>query len=438
MRRLCYFFGILLILSACTSSPFKREVAHWLSEHDSAFAKVSKIVVLEKWTQEETKVYFETRLIEEKARLLKQYRLSSCEPCVIRRPGPAKMSYTMADLKTSSIDSVLFPNHGVLRDPRGVYSCDISLLEKKALLDSANRGLIRENEVTIDFLTRMLALSPLYYRLNVTYARGDNTIRTQNLVVRISTADTVINETDLKLFEFLTPYQPPHPQIEKGREPLEAVVRTSMGRAGGGMGVLMKKVSNRPTRDSDWLPWDSITVGHFGAPGGNKEWIHDGMCTIVDTSQIVAIHDGEGYRPAYPIFIYNLTDQVSSFYLGYTQQALDSLGKWRPIEGDNGVPIEGTPGFIIKPGQVGVIRAERYQGNFKTRLRTKVVFVSRYSPHTGLVSFTEEYSGTIDYRQFTSTSQYPTMTLEDGPEPWFDQYWSAKQRERIKAITQKK
>jgi hypothetical protein len=430
-----YLLGICVMLSSCYSSSFETKVVDWLRENDSTFLEVIDIDVVEELPQEETAGYLEKKLIEEKARLLNQYKLRSCEPCVINKPGCPKVSYTIADLKSKSIDSVLFPNRKVLGGCAGTYFCDINLFEKKALFDSANRGLLRKDEVTINHLKSLLSMAPRFYRLKVNFTRKDFSDYSQNLVVRVSSRDTIITDSESNLNEFLTPGRPPHPRMTDRKEIMVPVRKTSMGAGGRGMSVLNRRIINRLTRDSDWISWDSSTINQYNRKSIKIEkWIHNGIYAVVDTSQVINFHDGGG---AYPIFIYNLTDQVNLFYISNAQQALDSLGKWRAIEGDNGIPYEGTSPYFIEPQQVGVVMAKIYDGDYNTKLRTKLVFQS-YHSNEYVVAFTEEYSGKIDYRQFTPKVEFPTGTLEDDPEPWFRKYWWNKEQEKIKAMVRNK
>lgn len=419
-----------ILLFSC-AAPFEKEVTKWLSKNDSLYIELTDVSLLEKMTEEQAQVYYETRIEEERLRLLEQYKLRSCEPCAIGRFNQ-RVRYTIADLKAESIDSVLFSGRSFLCDSSGAYQCDISLFEKKALLDSANQGLIRKNEVTIDYLRRMLYMKPSFYHLEATYLEKNNKKFSCYLVARTSANDTLLTKTELPLFEFLSPHKFPFPQFEKKNERLVPAIKKDMGPSGGGLSILKQKPKNRAIAKNDWIPWDSITFYEFDQKylPGETEWIHDGIFAAVDTTQVIPFRDGDQNRPAYPIFIYNLTDQTSSFSLFYTQQAKDSLGNWRAIEGVNGIPYEGTPAFFIKPEQVGVVKVQVYAGEYKTKLRTKLV--AEFGNGTPFVFFTNEYSGTINYGQFTPPQGWlANSALEDKHWPWFAKYWQNKHRKSL-------
>jgi hypothetical protein len=424
--------ALSILLSSC-SAPFEKEVTKWLLKKDSSFVELDDISVIEKMTEEETQVYYEVRIEEERARLLEQYKLRSCEPCVIGRPGK-RVVYTIADLKAESIDSVLFPKRSFLRDSSGRYHCDISLFEKKALQDSANRGLIRKNEITIGYLTRMLKIRPCFYHLNVNFVNNKNSPSKCYVVARVTAYDTVFTKTELSLSEFLSPHKYPHPQFEKKNEKLVAASLSQMDAAGGGLLILKQKPIGRTINENDYLPWDSIAFYEFEENPNYSHVFHEGIYAVVDTSQVVRLQEGKQLRPSYPIFIYNLTDQASSFSIFCTQQAKDSLGRWRAIEGVNGIPYEGTPSFVLRPGQVGIVKVQLYEGDYKTKLRTKLT--AEFGNGTPFVFFTEEYSGTINYGQFTPPQdRHANRTLEEDHHPWFEKYWQVKTRESIRLLT---
>lgn len=136
-------------------------------------------------------------------------------------------------------------------------------------------------------------------------------------------------------------------------------------------------------------------------PANFKSWRDAEFSIKVDTSQRVKNDDihvnwDEPYFEAYPVLIEN--KEKDTIAIAYGQfvplitEAKDSTGNWRPIEKDkvymcgNGV---GT--VILPPNEMALSATMVYHGDYSTTLRLRIDS-----------TFSNEFNGNINYRQFES------------------------------------
>jgi hypothetical protein len=125
---------------------------------------------------------------------------------------------------------------------------------------------------------------------------------------------------------------------------------------------------------------------------GFESWNSAEMKLYLDTDQIIQNYGSE----AYPLLIQNV--QLDSVQVGYGEhlplivEAMDSKGKWRPIE-EQFIYSCGTGMnfLVLPPNEFVVTPIVKTKGNYKTKLRV------RYG-----ISLSNEYFGNIDTTQFTS------------------------------------
>jgi len=136
-------------------------------------------------------------------------------------------------------------------------------------------------------------------------------------------------------------------------------------------------------------------------PVNYKSWRNADFSIKVDTTQRVKNDDinvnwDEPFFEAYPVLIEN--KEKDTIIIGYGHflplitEAKDSTGNWRPIEKrwtymcGNGV---GT--IILPPSEIGLSATMIYHGDFSTSLRLRINS-----------TFSNEFKGNINYRQFES------------------------------------
>jgi hypothetical protein len=136
-------------------------------------------------------------------------------------------------------------------------------------------------------------------------------------------------------------------------------------------------------------------------PVNYKSWRVAKLSIKVDTTQSVKNDDihvswEEPFFDAYPVLIENKeNDTITIAYEDFVPlitEAKDSMGNWRPIEKDwiytcgNGV---GT--VILPPNEIVLSAAMIYHGHYSTTLRLRIDS-----------TFSNEFEGSINYRQFES------------------------------------
>jgi hypothetical protein len=103
--------------------------------------------------------------------------------------------------------------------------------------------------------------------------------------------------------------------------------------------------------------------------------------------------------PFYPIYIINKTSEIKYFpgkdsYAFGIQEAVDTNGTWRPIEG-RGFDFCGNGywNLEIKPQEVLILLAPKYKGSYQTKLRVRIKIGS-------MIYVSKSYDGYINYDQF--------------------------------------
>jgi hypothetical protein len=137
------------------------------------------------------------------------------------------------------------------------------------------------------------------------------------------------------------------------------------------------------------------------APNHHKSWHEAELSIVVDTSQRVIndyfnVKSESPFFEAYPVLIENIDEDTITIGYGHfiplITEAKDSAGNWRPIEENwkygcgNGV---GT--IILPPNEIGLSATMIYHGDYSTTLRLRIDS-----------SFSNEFKGSINYRQFES------------------------------------
>ncbi|MDP2060163.1 MAG: hypothetical protein Q8J97_10505 [Flavobacteriaceae bacterium] len=136
-------------------------------------------------------------------------------------------------------------------------------------------------------------------------------------------------------------------------------------------------------------------------PSDYKSWRQAQLSISVDTTQRIKNDDihvnwDNPYFKAYPVLIENKDHDTITIgyghYIPLITEAKDSIGNWKPIEEKwiymcgNGV---GT--IILPPNEIGLSAAMIYHGDFSTTLRLRIDS-----------TFSNEFNGNINYRQFES------------------------------------
>ncbi len=125
----------------------------------------------------------------------------------------------------------------------------------------------------------------------------------------------------------------------------------------------------------------------------------------------------------YPVYIVNQAHTVKCFvgkdgYIFGIQEALDTAGKWRPIE-HKGPDFCGNGYFTLRvhPKEFLIVLFPKYSGNYHTKLRVRII-----NHDTLYVS--KPYEGIIDKKQFyLNRDRMPYSSLMENPEEvvaeWF-------------------
>jgi hypothetical protein len=126
----------------------------------------------------------------------------------------------------------------------------------------------------------------------------------------------------------------------------------------------------------------------------------------------------KGYSTAY---IINTTDTVfraegQDGSLMMIQEALDTKGKWRPIEYwvYSGCGNSYFGALELQPGCCAMIPIRQYRGGFATKIRLKM------QRHTSLF-YSESFAGSIDTTLFRKETQTVDGILYRGPAAYFEE-----------------
>jgi hypothetical protein len=146
---------------------------------------------------------------------------------------------------------------------------------------------------------------------------------------------------------------------------------------------------------------------HHQANGGLQLYFSD-KAVILDA---LHLRWGSHY---YPLFIINEASNDKSlrpiidYEIRGIQEAIDSIGKWRPINSCSIDVCSDTYDFRsaqLKPQNYAVVMTPKYDGNFQTRIRVRLEIGNN-------IYVSNEIDGTIDYSQFLfkkESSQYHMM-----------------------------
>lgn len=134
-----------------------------------------------------------------------------------------------------------------------------------------------------------------------------------------------------------------------------------------------------------------------------KSWRQAQLSILVDTTQSVKngnhnVDLDNPYFKAYPVLIENKghnTIMVGyGHYIPLITEAKDSIGNWKPIEKKwTYMCGNGVGSIILPPNEIGLSATMIYHGDFSTTLRLRIDS-----------TFSNEFKGNINYRQFERTS----------------------------------
>lgn|GEM_PF-787398 len=137
------------------------------------------------------------------------------------------------------------------------------------------------------------------------------------------------------------------------------------------------------------------------SPDNYKSWHEADISITVDTSQRIKNDEIKvdwdyRYFEAFPVLLENLDEDTIAIGYGHflplITEAMDSLGNWKPIEEkwiySCGMGV-GT--IILPPNEIGLSATTIYHGNYSTTLRLRIDN-----------TFSNEFKGNINYRQFES------------------------------------
>ncbi|WP_367392355.1 hypothetical protein [Lewinella sp. LCG006] len=147
-----------------------------------------------------------------------------------------------------------------------------------------------------------------------------------------------------------------------------------------------------------------------------------GLALFVDTSKIVGsgirylpplqldregileweLIDVRGGIKSYPVFVTNLTSDTLNIgygaFLPIIIQAVDSAGNWKPIQNHYRYFCgTGLTHFYLPVGEILITSCPLYEGAYRTRLRLAFGW--------DRINYSNEFFGTIDYRQFVKPKQ---------------------------------
>ena len=126
----------------------------------------------------------------------------------------------------------------------------------------------------------------------------------------------------------------------------------------------------------------------------------DGLQLSLDYATTILLKDPHfNTGPKYPVFLYNETTKSKVLWgkdgrLFAIQEAIDSSGRWRPIEGrPNDFCGNGRWGEVIRPGQFVAFGMTKYSGDYQTRLRVRLL-------NDEAIYVSQPVPGSINYAQF--------------------------------------
>ena len=141
----------------------------------------------------------------------------------------------------------------------------------------------------------------------------------------------------------------------------------------------------------------------------------DGLQIASVYAATIVISDGySGGASKYPVFLYNETTRPKVLWgkesrVFAIQEAVDSSGWWRPIEGTpNFSDGFGQWGEVIHPGQFVAFGMTKYEGNYETELRIRLL-------NGNMMYVSQPVRGDINYAQFRlePSSYYSELMAKD-------------------------
>lgn len=148
---------------------------------------------------------------------------------------------------------------------------------------------------------------------------------------------------------------------------------------------------------ADKMPYISFPSFESDEPVGSNKRIADSL------EQLARQHDfrykGSFYK-AMPVFILNSTTTTVSLvgydlHLFMIQEAIDSTGKWKPIEVMQERGCGNGYGQVdLHPDDVAMTKILKYKGNYKTLLRVKLL-------NDTCVVYSQPFTGSVNYSQFS-------------------------------------
>lgn len=139
-------------------------------------------------------------------------------------------------------------------------------------------------------------------------------------------------------------------------------------------------------------------------PEAKVGYFEDGKHKFFDAKKT-----GQVAFSGFPVYIINLTDtsvrvRHRKYSVPLIQEALDTDGKWKPIETlyklPDGVVVTNYYGLtVLKPGEMIVSGIYNYRGEYKTILRVKIII-------NGKSYYSIPFQGSINHSQIISTMTY--------------------------------
>ncbi len=144
----------------------------------------------------------------------------------------------------------------------------------------------------------------------------------------------------------------------------------------------------------------------------------DGFSLYVDYAYSVPYSRwGNGHFYYYPVYIVNQTASTQLFngrldHAFGTQEALDSNGKWRPIEFKTAFSDANSFGLKVHPGEFVMCLFTKYKGNYVTRMRVRLLI-------GGHLYISKSFPGEINYSQFHFEDYNPNSKMDE----WYKSYY---------------
>lgn len=159
--------------------------------------------------------------------------------------------------------------------------------------------------------------------------------------------------------------------------------------------------------------------------------ITDGFELIPDYSSVVYRNEYESKYANYyyPVYLINQTPTIKAFigkdgYVFGLQEALDTNGQWRPIEG-RGFDFCGNGywGLKVHPQEYITVLFPKYSGDYKTKIRVRIkngdnIYVSK--PYDGTINEKQLYlkKDSYLYRELLENKSSAIQYLFYGAEPF--------------------